>query len=190
MSRKPEASRIDKRAQRTRTLLSYALMELGVERGIDAIEVGDLADAAGVGRSTFYTHFASKEQFLTQSFVDMIAMMERRGAARLDRSELLPATELFAHFAEARAFVAEFSKSEEMPRMLAAGEAKLRAIVESNLERRAPDWTRERRRDAAIYIAAGFIGLSRWWMESGMKRSAEEMCAAFARLTQNALADD
>lgn len=190
MSRKSETSGIDKRAQRTRTLLSYALMELGAERGIDAIDVGDLADAAGIGRSTFYSHFASKEQFLTQSFVNLIAMMEWRAAAAPDRIEVLPAAELFVHFAEARAFVAEFSKSAEMPRMLAAAEAKLRTIVETNLERRAPDWTRGRRRDAAIYITAGFLGLTRWWMESGMKRSAEEMSAAFARLTESALADE
>lgn len=190
MSRNSEPGGIDRRALRTRQLLSQALRDLGAEQELDAIEVGDLAETAGVARSTFYSHYSSKEDFYAQSFVNLIAATERAAAANdPERKDLMPSRQLLAHFAESRAFVANFAKSNEMPRMLAAGEAKLRAIVESNLERRMPDWTRERRRDTAIYIAAGFMGLARWWMESGMKRSADELQAAFERLSESAVTE-
>jgi hypothetical protein len=71
---------------------------------------------------------------------------------------------------------------------MAAGEEKLRAIAEANLARRMPQWSKDRRRETAIYVAAGFVGLLRWWMESGLKRSPEDMQAAFERLSASALA--
>lgn len=190
MSRNAESS-IDKRTRRTRNLLAQALMDLGAAQSIDSIEVGELADAAGIGRSTFYAHYASKQDFITQSFVNMIGIMERRAEAeRPDRTDLLPARELFEHFSEGRAFVAQFIQSGDMVRVMVAGELKLREVVDANLQRRAPDWTRERRQDAAVYVAAGFMGLTRWWMESGMKRTPEQMCVAFARLSDSALSDE
>jgi AcrR family transcriptional regulator len=189
MSRNSEPGGIDRRALRTRQLLSQALRDLGAEQKLDAIEVGDLAETAGVARSTFYAHYSSKEDFFSQAFVNMIAAAERTAAANDPaRKDLMPSRQLLEHFAESRAFVANFAKSDEMPRMIAAGEATLRAIVETNLERRMPDWTRERRRETAVYIAAGFMGLTRWWMETGMKRSAAELQEAFERLSQSALA--
>jgi hypothetical protein len=79
------------------------------------------------------------------------------------------------------------AKAEAFPAQMAAGEAKLREIAETNLVRLKPDWTRERRRETAVYIAGGFIGLLRWWMESGLKKTPDEMQAAFERLTKAAM---
>jgi hypothetical protein len=70
---------------------------------------------------------------------------------------------------------------------MAAGEEKLRTIAEANLGRRMPHWSKERRRETAIYIAGGFVGLLRWWMEGGLRRTPEEMQAAFERLSACAL---
>src|SRR5262249_477652 len=51
----------DRRVVRTRQTLRAALIALLYERGWDAISVQDICGRAGVGRSTFYTHFADKE---------------------------------------------------------------------------------------------------------------------------------
>jgi hypothetical protein len=71
---------------------------------------------------------------------------------------------------------------------MAAGEAKLREIAEANLARRRADWSVEQRREAAVFIAAGFIGLLRWWIANGVKQAPERMQAAFERLSQGVLA--
>lgn len=188
MSKKPAG--IDRRASRTRYLLAQALRELGAEQGLDTLEVGDLAEAAGVARSTFYTHYANKQDFLSRSFVGMISAMEAQ-ATRDDpaRTELLPARHIFAHVAEAPAFALQVVKSDEQVPMMIAGEQKLRAIVEANLERHRQDWTPLQRREAAVFIAAGFIGLLRWWMENGVQKTPQQMSGAFARLTENVLSD-
>ncbi len=177
---------VDRRALRTRNLLAQALIELGAANDVDLLEVGDLAQAAGVARSPFYTHFASKDDFLVRSFVDMIGAMATRDG---DAGAIVPARALFQHVHEAGEFARNIVRAERFPALMAAGEVKLRAIAEENLSRLKPDWDGEHRRETAIYVAGGLMGLLRWWMESGLKKSPEELQCAFDRLSRAALAD-
>src|SRR5690242_18297174 len=64
----PKTRAPDRRIQRTRRLLHEAILELIHERGWDAITVQDVCERADVGRSTFYVHFADKEELLVSGF--------------------------------------------------------------------------------------------------------------------------
>lgn len=184
-------SSIDRRAARTRDLLNQALIDLGAERGVDAIDVSDLVEAAGIARSTFYGHYSNKDDFLIRSFVGMIGACERWENEKFpDRTSLAPAHHLFAHVYSAQEFAKQFAHSEASGQMFIAGEAKLREIVDENLTRRMPSWDAARRHETAIYIAAGLMGLLRWWMLSGFKRTPQQMEAAFARLSEAAVSVD
>jgi AcrR family transcriptional regulator len=57
----------DKRVQRTRQALLRAFFGLVLERRYDEIKVADILERAGVGRSTFYEHFSSKDGILASS---------------------------------------------------------------------------------------------------------------------------
>ena len=48
-----------------------ALMELMVETGWDAIDIQTLCDRANIGRTTFYQHYANKEELLKASFLGL-----------------------------------------------------------------------------------------------------------------------
>lgn len=52
---------IDRRVARTRAMLQDALISLIVKKGYEAITIEDICEAANVGRSTFYAHYASKD---------------------------------------------------------------------------------------------------------------------------------
>jgi len=54
----------DRRTQKTKKYLAAALVELIMEKGYDAITIQEIIDRANVGRSTFYSHYESKEQLL------------------------------------------------------------------------------------------------------------------------------
>jgi hypothetical protein len=54
----------DRRMVRTKKCLADALKQLILEKDYDSITVQDIIDRANVGRSTFYTHYESKEQLL------------------------------------------------------------------------------------------------------------------------------
>ncbi|QBD77008.1 TetR/AcrR family transcriptional regulator [Ktedonosporobacter rubrisoli] len=62
-----EQPRIDRRIQRTRQLLSDALLALIVERGYEIITVQDITVKANIGRTTFYMHYRDKEELLAAS---------------------------------------------------------------------------------------------------------------------------
>ena len=62
-----ESDRADQRAARTRRALLEAFFTLAMERRYEDIQVNDIIDQAGVGRSTFYEHFSGKNALLVTS---------------------------------------------------------------------------------------------------------------------------
>ncbi len=60
------AVRTDPRVVRTRGLLRDALFALARERPLDTITVADIADRAGVNRSTYYQHYSDKDTLLAE----------------------------------------------------------------------------------------------------------------------------
>jgi AcrR family transcriptional regulator len=68
---------MDARVVRTRRSLQEALFALARERGIDEVSVSDIAERAGVNRSTFYQHYSDKETLLADA-LDLVA--EQAGA--------------------------------------------------------------------------------------------------------------
>lgn len=180
---------IDRRSSRTRRKLSFALMDLAAARDVEALSVGELAREAGVGRSTFYAHYAGKDDFIFRSFAEMIGYL-----AKLERDEhgaagpIIPHRGLLAHFRDAKDFVARMSRSDEFQPLLAIGEARLRDIAAANLAARHPKLEARARADAATFLAAAFMGLARAWIATGMARPVEDVCAAFERLSEPVLA--
>ena len=63
---KPErAPRGERRKRETRTKLLRAAMSLMAERGLEAVAINEITEAADVGFGTFYNHFSSKEEIYT-----------------------------------------------------------------------------------------------------------------------------
>jgi AcrR family transcriptional regulator len=88
----------DRRVRKTRRLLHEALVTLILERGWDAVSVRDVCEKADVGRSTFYVHFADKENLLLSGFDELHLVMEQiRSSAKQPFGFLAP---LAAHAAE------------------------------------------------------------------------------------------
>lgn len=56
----------DRRVQKTRKAIYEAFAYLVVEKGYEKLSVQDVIDRANVGRSTFYSHYESKELLLAE----------------------------------------------------------------------------------------------------------------------------
>lgn len=74
----PAPHRTDRRVRRTREALTRALIELILEKGFDATNVSDIVERADVGRSTFYVHYADKEDLLQGSIEGLREHLERQ----------------------------------------------------------------------------------------------------------------
>src|ERR1700712_4163718 len=67
----------DRRSQRTRQMLSAALVALMLEKRYDEITVQDIIDQANVGRSTFYAHCLDKDDLLISDFTRVLDMVSQ-----------------------------------------------------------------------------------------------------------------
>lgn len=78
---------MDPRIARTRRSLQEALFDLARERDLDEISVADIAERAGVNRSSFYQHYSDKDTLLADA-ID--AVVEEAGADIPVLSEITP----------------------------------------------------------------------------------------------------
>jgi AcrR family transcriptional regulator len=60
-------ARVDPRILRTRAHLGEALFDLARERPLDQVTVADIAERAGVNRTTFYQHYSDKDALLVDA---------------------------------------------------------------------------------------------------------------------------
>lgn len=89
----------DKRSERTRQALAAALIQLMLEEGYEAVTVHRVAARAGVGRSTFYLHFADKRELLRRSLLAPSTQLLRLVCEPIEPRDLVPQ---LRHFHEQR----------------------------------------------------------------------------------------
>jgi AcrR family transcriptional regulator len=89
----------DRRSQRTRGALMSAFAELVLSRGYEAVTADEISRKANVGRSTFYTHYANKEELLEEGLKNPSSAMAACVDGDVTPLRLMP---LLDHFREQR----------------------------------------------------------------------------------------
>jgi AcrR family transcriptional regulator len=181
----PRAS--DRRVQRTRRTLREALVALIHERGWDGFSVQDVCDRADVGRSTFYTHYADKEELLAGGFADLRRALRAQLAARPGPAEPLGFSRgLIEHaFEERRLFLAVVGKKSGHVVQQGFREMVL-GLVREDLGALLPAGPR---RDAlAVVVAGALVEYLRWTLESRVPATAEDAHALLTDLLAPLLA--
>ena len=67
--------KMDRRVQKTRTLLHKALMSSILEKKYESITVQEILDRADVGRSTFYVHYDDKDELLLSGLQNVRSLL-------------------------------------------------------------------------------------------------------------------
>jgi AcrR family transcriptional regulator len=93
----PEStSRGERRRRETRERLLRAAFRLFAERGVDAVPINEITEAADVGFGSFYNHFPSKEaihdQLMQRLFEEFADDLDRQTANVEDPAEVLAAS--------------------------------------------------------------------------------------------------
>lgn len=157
---------IDRRSARTRRLLHEALMRLIVRKDYDAITVQDLLDEADVGRSTFYAHFAGKDELLRKGFERLRQDLSAGTPGSTEQGNCAPLAfssvmfEHAAHYRENyRAMVGSRGGAivrEEVRRVLLG-------FIEPELDR--PSHCGVPSDLVARYVVDGFMTVLEWWLD-------------------------
>jgi AcrR family transcriptional regulator len=185
---------IDRRVQKTLDSLHQALISLILEKGYDAITVKDIIDRANVGRSTFYSHYLSKERLL-QGGLDNLGKIlltnQKFSRTQVGKEDL--------RFAFSRAFFDHAHGYKDVYRAMVGKHAG--AVVINRLSKVLTDLVREDLsaikfahcaqnvpREALIqFIVGSIMSVLTWWVDEPLEYSADEVDAIFRRLALTAL---
>jgi AcrR family transcriptional regulator len=172
----------DRRVRRTRQHLRDALVALILDRGWDRVSVQDVCERADVGRSTFYVHFADKEELLLSGFGEVHAALEAQRVAGLGSFAF--AEHLVEHAKDnARLFRALVGRRTGLVVQRRFRDLVMQ-LVEAELEHL--EVPRQHRKTAALYVSGGFVELLTAWLE-GPSKEAGALAENFRRLTRGAL---
>lgn len=176
----PEPSQLDARTERTYRALSTAMVDLLRTREFDAITVQDLLDRAGVGRSTFYSHFRNKDDFLLTDLERMLSMLEVHFERTVGASRrVAPVAELFAHFSESREFADALARSGRMEAVLDIASGHMARIIERRLGELGVT-PRELPLSAAARVFGSMaMELAKWWIGRTTTLTARDMDRQF-----------
>ncbi len=67
-----QINKVDRRVIRTRKIMKDSLISLLQEKDMALITITDIVDRSDVNRSTFYTHFQDKEEFINHLIEELI----------------------------------------------------------------------------------------------------------------------
>jgi AcrR family transcriptional regulator len=178
-----EERKVDRRIQRTRTLLRDALMRLIIRRGYDEITIQDIADEANVARTTFYLHFTDKDDLLFSTMRDvyeeLFSSFEIKDGHPFsgNREEDCHAED-FRHVAE----FSEFYRVMLSERGSAAFLMRVRqylaeSVMSKTFKEMMPEGTEARLPEEflAYAVAGAQIGVIKWWLDKGMEHSPQRM---------------
>lgn len=193
----PEKRTQDRRIQKTEALLRGALGALIREKPYEDIVVKEILGRANVGRSTFYTHFADKDELLLSCIHDMLRPAQPGGWARATaqtRGDIvwfsLPILEhIERHRRTGQAAMGPRGRREMHEHLQHAISELIEDEVGTAL-RRGSRTARPPSPDLLVrWIAATFVLVLNWWVESDNPLPARDADGLFRALIEPSLAE-
>ena len=180
---------VDARTRRTKTALAHALIQLVQESGrFEDITVRQILQRAGVGRTTFYSHFRGKEDVLHSTYEGVFGI--HKAQLQHDTSakpRLFPVREFLEHLVGAKPIMVAFRKAGLAEDMRSQFIGYAADIIECRIRDLNLSTTIQPRL-AARMLAAAFIEAMDWWLDHE-SISAAEVDTAFHLLARTVIGD-
>ncbi|WP_066637943.1 TetR/AcrR family transcriptional regulator [Desulfolucanica intricata] len=186
----------DRRIIRTKRLIRDALTELMEEKGFEGITVNELTAKADINRGTFYLHYRDKHDLLKQSEDEIIQEINEiiKAAQQLvpigaknynQQPEHFPfIVKLFEYLLEN----SDFMKVILGPKGDPSFQVKLKEVLRNNLLESFVKIDQKEEMMVPIeyliaYVCSAHLGVIQHWLESGMKKSPQDMALVLSRMT-------
>ena len=190
----------DRRVRRTRRALREALTDLMEEKGYDQVTIEELTERADIGRTTFYLHYSAKQDLLLEQFGEMIDQL----VAQLSQIPLSawgqqgdittagdhpsrPICMIFQHAADNKDLYQIVLWGEGVDQASERLQVIMTNAVKAFLSHKLG--AEEEQIDLKIpidlfgnYFAGAMLGAIKWWLETDMPYSSEEMEEIFFQL--------
>ncbi len=178
----------DRRVVKTRQVIQDALFSLMQEKPYHKITIQDVIDRANVGRSTFYSHYETKEDLLLNCIEHLLKMLNRYLINYLERKEdgvrLLPVTELFDHIKENIKLMKGLMKTDSSDLFFDKVKAYWNKSIEEYLTAKLPAGAKPPVPIEILtdHITSTLINLMKWWISNKMLYSSRQMDEYYQQL--------
>ena len=174
---------VDRRVGRTKLALHQALIELIREQRYDSISVSAITERANVGRSTFYAHYADKDDLFADGFAHLREMLLELTADR-PNEPLAFSLPMLQHAIEFR----DLFRALVDRRSGAAVTELMHATLSEVVRRRLPP---DPDLEIQVQLIVGaFQSLMTWWLSSQSDLSAQVIDARFRAFVEQSAAPD
>jgi AcrR family transcriptional regulator len=187
-------AKIEQQAHGTRERLQHALIELISVRGYERITIQDVAEQAGVGRTTFYLHYPSKDDLFLSCHEAIVSQFDSGLGHSRTREELLASdastgmTAAYQHLAEARPHLHPILQGKEGQLILRRMRERSAQATEASLQAAFADADSTMPVGVlANYLAGAQVSLVQWWLEKRQPYSAEVLARTFHLLRRAAI---
>jgi len=182
---------MDRRQRKTREAIFKAFTELLAKKDFNQITVGEIIDAADVGRATFYSHFETKD-FLLKEFCEELFchIFDIENDSGHEHKHIFDCEgtdsvflHLFRHLQKNDNNVLLLLLSQNNDLFLRYFKMNLQILVERNISlfdsKKSKDIPLSYWKD---HITSTFVSTLRWWSDNGRKESAETITEYFLKV--------
>ncbi|MGM9530081.1 MAG: TetR/AcrR family transcriptional regulator [Phascolarctobacterium sp.] len=189
---------MDRRQTKTRQAIFDAFVQLVDQHSYEKISVKDIIDAANIGRSTFYSHFETKDDLARKMclmlfkhiFSHTIPPCSTHNFSELPQNAENRIAHILYHLRDKRKYYWGIITYDDGNLFLRF----FREYIQENLRIIIQGPDRERiamipEEFLASHIASSFIGMVRWWLKNGMRQTPEQVAAYYMNLINPAIAE-
>jgi AcrR family transcriptional regulator len=181
---------IDRRFARTRAMLQDALMSLIRKKRYEAITIKDICDVANVGRSTFYSHYTSKDDLKRSGLENLRGLLVDRqrdalaGPGEMRDRSLGFCLTMFEHARDHmdlyRALMGGRGGTVALGTIRQILSDLVRAELAATIDKNSADAIP--RELVVQYVVGAYMAVLTWWLDGGAKLPPERIDAMFRRL--------
>ena len=182
---------MDRRQRKTREAIFTAFTQLLAKKDYNQITVGEIIEAADIGRATFYSHFETKDFLLKEFCAELFCHIfdtennnghKHRHIFECDGSESV-FLHLFQHLQKNDNHILGLLSSQNNELFLKYFRANLETLVESHLDL----FVSSKNQDIPMafwknHIVSTFVETVRWWIDNGVQESPEVITEYFFRV--------
>lgn len=178
----------DRRVIKTRQVIEDALFSLMQEKSYYKITIQEIIDRANVSRSTFYSHYETKEDLLLRSIEHLLEMLNSYIINYLEmdaeKPRLLPVAELFEHIKENSKVMKGLMKYESSDIFFEKVQNYCNNSIGEYLETKLPKGLEPEVPIVILtnHITSTLMNLIKWWLNNKMTYTSIQMDHFFQEL--------
>ena len=189
---------MDRRQARTRQAIIDAFVHLLDKSNYEKISVKEIIDAANVGRSTFYSHFETKDDLARQIcnelfahiFSHVIPPCSTHNFSTVPQSAETRITHILYHLRDKRKYYMGIINYEDGALFLHFFREYMLTKISIKITGPYQEFVQRVPEDFLISnLTSSFIGMIHWWFKNKMQESPEAVASYYMALINPAIAE-